>query len=130
VYTEAAVVSSRFVLGAAVVACTLSTGNVAAAGREVLVAIHVSAQGLDISQPAGAEEFYTRLKHAAQVACTHGDRVDLEPSPDPAGCYETALGDAIRSANVPLLTLFYLKTHTLWQAATHGIHVPEQMAAK
>jgi UrcA family protein len=130
VNTKTAVVSSWSVLGAAAVVCTLSAADVTAAGREVFVAIHVNTQGLDINQPAGAEKFYARLKHAAQVACTHGNRVGLESSPDPAGCHEKALGDAIRSVNVPLLTLLYLKTHTLRQAATHGINVTAQIAAK
>jgi UrcA family protein len=129
-YTNAAVMRSRFVLGGAAVACTLFAGSVAAAGREVTVAVHVSTQGLDLSQPAGAQKFYERLKHAAQVACTHGNRVGLEPPPDPSGCYEKALGDAIRSVNLPLLTLAYLETHTLWQAAALGIKVPAQIAAK
>jgi UrcA family protein len=116
--------SSRFVLGVATIACTLFAGNVAAAGREVTVAIQVSTEGLDLGQPAGAQKFYECLKHAAQVACTHGNRVGLEPPPDPAGCYEKALGGAIPSVNVPLLTLVYLETHTLWQAAALGIQVP------
>jgi UrcA family protein len=128
VYTKSAVMSCRALLGAATVACALFGGHVAAAGREVTVAIHVSTQGLDLSQPAGAQKFYARLRHAARVACTHGNRVDLEPSP--AGCYEKALGDAIRSANVPLLTLVYLATHTLPEAAAYGIVVPARMAAK
>jgi UrcA family protein len=122
--------SARWVLGAAAVACTLVAGNVAAEGRAVTVAIHVSTQGLDLRQPAGAREFYTRLQRAARVACTHGDRVGLEPSPNPEGCYEKALGDAIRSANVPLLTQVYLATHTLREAAARGIDVPAQIAAK
>jgi UrcA family protein len=116
------------VLGAAVIACTLFIGRVVA--NEVTVAIPVSAQGLDLSQPAGAHEFYMRLQHAAQVVCTHGMRVDLEPSPDPAGCYEKALGNAIRSAHVPLLTQVYLATHTLREAAALGIDLPVQIAAK
>ena len=90
------------------VACTLFAGSVAAQDHEVTVAIQVSTQGLDLSQPAGAHEFYTRLQHAAWVVCTHGNRVDLEPSANPRRCYEKALGDAIRSANVPLLTQVYL----------------------
>jgi UrcA family protein len=118
----------RCVLGAAAVACTLFTGTVAA--KDATVAIHVSTQGLDLNQPTGAHEFYTRLQHAARVVCTHGNRVDLAPAPDPEGCYEKALGDAIRSANVPLLTQVYLQTHTLREAAAHGIEVPAQMAAK
>ena len=127
-YTKTAVLRARFVLGAAAVACTLFAGNVAASDHGVTIAIHVSTQGLDLSQPAGAQKFYARLKQVARVACTHGNRVDLEPSP--AGCYEKALGDAIRSANVPLLTLVYLATHRLPEAAAYGIVVPAQMAAK
>jgi UrcA family protein len=122
--------SSRRLVAAVGLLFTLFAGSVAAAGREATVAVHVSTQGLDISQPAGAQKFHERLKHAAQVACTHGNRVGLEPPPDPSGCYEKALGDAIRSVNVPLLTLVYLETHTLWQAAALGITVPAQMAAK
>jgi UrcA family protein len=129
-YTKTAVMSARSVLGAAAVACTLFAGNVAAKDHRVIVAIHVSTQGLDLGQPAGAHEFYTRLQHAARVACTHGNRVDLAPARDPEGCYEKALGDAIRSANVPLLTQVYLVTHTLREAAARGIEVPAQMAAK
>jgi UrcA family protein len=129
-YTKTAVMSARWVLGAAAVACTLFAGNVAAEDRTVTVAIHVSTQGLDLRQPAGAHEFYTRLQRAARVVCTHGDRVGLEPSPDPEGCYEKALGDAIRSANVARLTQVYLATHTLREAAARGIDVPAQIAAK
>jgi hypothetical protein len=47
---------------------------------------------------------YSRLQHAAQVVCTHGMRVDLVPSRDPQGCYEKALGNAVRAANLKLLT--------------------------
>ncbi len=118
------------VLGAAAIGCTLFAGNVVAKDHKVTVAIHVSTQGLDLSQPAGAHEFYRRLQHAADVACTHGNRVDLAPSADPVGCYEKALGDAIRSANVLQLTQVYLETHTLRQAAAHRIDVPAQLAAK
>jgi UrcA family protein len=129
-YTKTAVMSARWVLGAAAVACTLCAGNVAAEDRTVAVALHVSTQGLNLRQPADVHEFYTRLQRAARVVCTHGDRVGLEPSPDPEGCYEKALGDAIRSANVPLLTQVYLATHTLREAAARGIDVPAQIAAK
>jgi UrcA family protein len=129
-YIKTAVMSARWVLGAAAVACTLFAGNVAAEDRTVAVTIHVSTQGLDLRQPGGVHEFYTRLQRAARVVCTHGDRVGLEPSPDPEGCYEKALGDAIRSANVPRLTQVYLATHTLREAAARGIDVPAQIAAK
>ena len=124
-YTKTAVMSARSVLGAAAVACTLLAGNVAASDHGITVAIHVSTQGLDLSQPAGAQQFYTRLQHAARVVCTHGNQVGLAPSPDPEGCYEKAL----QSANVPLLTRVFLETHTLREAAARGIDVPAQVAA-
>lgn len=122
-------VLTHAVLGAAAIACTLLAGNVAARDHEVTVAIHVSTQGLDLSQPADARTFYSRLDNAAWVACTRGNRVNLEPSDDPKGCYEKALGDAIRVAHAPLLTRVYLATHTLREAAARGIEVPAQMAA-
>ncbi len=129
-YTKTAVMSTRSFIGAAAVACTLLSGIVAAKDHEVTVSVNVSTQGLDLSQPAGALQFYARLQHAARVVCTHGNRVDLAPAPDPEGCYEKALGDAIRLAHQPLLTQAYLETHTLRQAAACGINVPTQMAAK
>ena len=73
---------------------------------------------------------YSRLKHAAEVVCTHGMRVDLKPVADQKGCYEKALGDAIRSAKLPLLTQVYLETHTPREPAAHGIDVPVQLASK
>lgn len=127
---KTAVIRAHFTLGAVAIAGALFAGNVVAQGHNVIVAIQVSTQGLDLHSPAGAQEFYARLKHAADVACTHGNRVDLKPSSDPVRCYEKALGEAIRSANLPLLTQVYLGTHTLRQAAAYGIEVPARLAAE
>lgn len=129
-YIRPAAMSVHSMLGAVAVAGALFAGNVAAQGHDVTVAIHVSTQGLDLHHPAGAQKFYMRLQHAADVACTHGNRVDLKPLSDPVRCYEKALGEAVRSANLPLLTQAYLETHTLRQAAAYGIEVPAQVAAK
>ena len=98
--------------------------------HKVVVAIHVSTHGLDLSQPADAQTFYTRLKRAAWVACTTGNRVNLVPSDNPGGCAEKALAGAIRSASVPTLTRIYLANHTLQEAVALGILVPAQIAAK
>jgi UrcA family protein len=127
-YTKRAFMGALPVLSAAAVACTLFAGSVVA--KDVTVAIQVSTQGLDLSQPAGAQKLYWRLQYAAGVACTNGNRVGLAPSADPQGCYEKALADAVRSAHMPLVTQVYLATHTLQQAAARGIDVPVQMAAK
>jgi UrcA family protein len=113
-----------------IVACALFAGSVAAGDHEFTVAYRVSTQRLDLNLPAGARELYTRLKRAAEVVCTHGMRVDLAPTPDPQGCYEKALADAVRSAHMPLVTQVYLATHTLEQASVRGIDVPVQVAAK
>jgi UrcA family protein len=127
-YPKTPVLTAWPIFGAAMVAYTLFAGNVAA--KEVTVAYQVNAKGLDLRQPAGAQEFYGRLKKAAWIVCTHGNRVDLQPSPDREGCYQKALGDAVRSVNVSLLTQVYLETHTHREAAAHGIDVPVQVAAK
>jgi UrcA family protein len=128
-YTTTAATTGRCALGAAAVVCMLFAGNVKADHREVTVAIRASAHGLDLSQPAGAKEFYVRLKYAAYVACTRGDRVGLAPSDDPNACYEKALAGAIRSANRPLVTQLYLAAHTLREASARGVVVPAEMAA-
>jgi UrcA family protein len=127
-YPKTTVMTAWPIFGAAMVACTLFAGDVMA--KDVTVAYQVSAKGLDLRRPAGAREFYGRLKKAAWIVCTHGNRVDLQPSSDPKDCYEKALGDAIRSANVSPLTQVYLETHTLREAAARGIDVPVQVAAK
>jgi UrcA family protein len=128
-YTKAVVMSAWPLLGAALVACIFA-GNVAAKDQEFTVAYQVSTQGLDLKEPAGARELYARLKHAAEVVCTHGMRVDLKPVADPKGCYEKALGSAVRSTNSKLVTQIYLQTHTPREAAAFGMDVPAQVAAK
>ena len=129
-YTKTAFISAWPVLGAAIVACALFAGDAAAKNKEFTVAYGVNTHGLDLSEPAGARELYSRLQHAARVVCTHGMRVDLAPTPDPGACYQKALGDAVRTANTKLLTQIYLATHTLEQAAAFGIDLPVQIASK
>jgi UrcA family protein len=128
-YSKTVVISA--VLGAAAIACPLFAGNVAAQEHKVVsVAIHVSTQGLDLSQPTDARTFYTRLKQAAWTVCTRGNRVDLVPSDNPGACAEKALAGAVRSARVPTLTQIYLANHTIEEAVARGILVPAQIAAK
>jgi UrcA family protein len=127
-YTKPITQSAWSALGAAAVAFTLFAGS--ASAKDVTVAIPVSTQGFDLSQPADAQKFYFRLQHAATVACTHGNRVDLEPLANPQECFEKALAAAIRTTKSPGLTQIYLGTHTLREAAARGIEVPSQIAAK
>jgi UrcA family protein len=123
------VASARILLGAAVV-CTLFAANVSAKDEIVTDSMKVSPQGLDLSQPADARKFYTRLEHAAWLVCTRGTRVGLAPVDNQFNCYQNALGAAVHTSNQPLVTQIYLATHTLQEAAAHRIAIPGQVAAK
>lgn len=128
-YSKQAASGARWIFGCAAVTGILLTGVPAAAkDHNVTIAIHVSTEGLDLSQPADVRTLYTRLKNAAWVACTRGNRADLVPVDDFKGCYEEGLGGAIRSANSPMLTQIYLATHTPQKAAARGIDAPAQIA--
>ena len=129
-YAKVAVTSARLLLGAATAACALFAGSVAAKDKMVTDSIRISPQGLDLSKPADAQTFYTRLENAAWVVCTRGTRVGLLPVDNQFKCYQNALGDAVHASNKPLVTQIYLATHTLQEAAAHGIDVPAQVAAK
>ncbi len=128
-YTKLPAPGAQPILGILAVAAILFvTSPVAARDHNVTVVLHVSTKGLDLNQPVDARTFYSRLENAAWVACTRGDRVDLLPVDDLKGCYEAALGRAIGTAKAPMLTQMYLTTHTLVEAAAHGIAVPTQAA--
>ena len=60
-YAKAAVTSAHLLLGATTVVSTLLASSVTAKDKLVTVSIQVSPQGLDLSQPADAQTFYTRL---------------------------------------------------------------------
>ena len=122
--------TKAFVYTAALAACALLSGPVQAEEAVVTVKASVNTAGLDVGQPAGARALYGRLQRAAVEVCGSGMRVGLRAVDDFAGCIETAVGEAVRSANLPQLTLEYLKTHTQQQAVNHRIDVPVLTAAK
>jgi UrcA family protein len=125
--TTPKVADVRSIIAIVVIATILFAGAGAGAVAEdhdFTIAIHVSPQKLDLSQPADARKFYQRLQQAARVACTHGYRVNLAPVDNVTDCYERALGRAVQSAKVPLLTGIYLSTHTPQQAAAFGFDAP------
>jgi UrcA family protein len=129
-HTQLLPVSARSILAAITIVGTLFASTVAAAEHKVIVAIPVNARGLDLSQPAAAQQLYQRLDHAAYTACTRANRVGLAPSADVALCSEKALADTVRSVNLPLLTQAYLAKHTQAEALAHGIELPAELAAK
>jgi UrcA family protein len=115
---------------ATVAACALFLGSPPAKAKDVTVTFSVSAAGLDLSQPAGARELYSRLQKAARIVCTHGMRVDLAPATSFLGCYEKAIAEAVRFLHQPQLNVVYLSTHTPLDTAKYGIEVPVQLAAE
>jgi UrcA family protein len=129
-YAKAAITTARLLLGATTVACALFAASVSAKDKIVADSVKISPQGLDLSQPADAQAFYTRLENAAWIVCTRGTRVGLLPAENQFKCYQSALGDAVHASNKPLVTQIYLATHTLQEAAAHGIDVPARVAAK
>jgi len=124
--------TSLFCTAVSAVAVALMTypASVQAGDQPVTIAIAVSTRGLNLSQPADAHRFYSRVAYAAWVACTDGRRVGLAPEADPQGCYEKSLARAIRSARVPLLTQIYLEKHTYREALARGVVAPSEVAAK
>ena len=114
---------------AAFSACAVLSASVHAKSHEVIDKLTVSTAGLDLRQPADARKLFSRIEKAADILCTRGMRVGLEPVQNYAACYEKALGDAVRSAQQPMLSMIYLETHTPDQAAAHGIEIPARIAA-
>ena len=128
-YAKTAITTARLLLGVTTVVCALFAGSVAAKDKMVTDSIRISPQGLDLSRPADAQIFYTRLENAAWIVCTRGTRVGMLPPDDKFRCYQKALGEAVHASNKPLVTQIYLATHTLQEAASHGIE-PAQLVAK
>ena len=114
----------RMLVYATTLAGVIMSGATAAADHNVTVTMHVSTQGLDLSQPADARKLYTRLENAAWVACTRGNRADLLPVDNAKAFYENSLAAAVHSVKEAQITRLYLATHTLQEAAVHGIEFP------
>ena len=113
--------TKSFIYIGLITACALLAGSLQA--KELAVTVKVNAAGLNIGEPAGGRELYSRLKHAAAIVCSNR-LLGLQPVESLVDCEEAALGAAVRSANLPQLTVAYLGAHTSQQAAAYGIEVP------
>lgn len=122
--------AKAFACAATLAACALLSAPLQAQERSVTVKASVTTAGLDVGQPAGVRALYGRLQHAAIEVCGRGMRVGLQAVDNFPACIETALGEAVRSANLPQLTLEYLRTHTLQQALNYRIDVPVLTVAR
>jgi UrcA family protein len=120
-----ALVGIAAVAAAAALACPVQ-----AATHIVDISVPVNTADLDLTRPTDAIELYRRLNKAARAACSPSVRVDLLYVTDFYGCYERALGDAVKSINRPQVTMVYLSKHTLQDAEARGINVPSQLASR
>jgi UrcA family protein len=109
---------------------SLFAGIAQAKDNTVMVSEPVSAAGLDLGNPADAQTLYRRLRRAADDICNHSMRVDLLPPDDSRGCFEKALGNAVRQTHAPLVTQDYMVNHTLHDASAWGIELPTEVAKR
>jgi UrcA family protein len=65
--------------------------------------VTVSYADLDLSSPAGAKALYGRIQAAAKQVCGHAG-ADVIEQGIWKSCYRSAVGDAVRKVNDPLLT--------------------------
>jgi UrcA family protein len=116
-----------FVRLAAVAASIVISGYAEAGSQPIPVSETVSTVGIDVNTPRGASKLYVRLKAASRRVC--GDsRVGMEVPP--ISCSEDALGNAVRSANLPQLTLVYLRWHSIQTAQAFGVRIPALVAKR
>jgi UrcA family protein len=73
--------------------------------------VNVRYAGLDLSTAAGAALLYQRLKGAARQVCAGFESRQLALQVEWRGCYETALGNAVRQVNRPELSALYRTEH-------------------
>jgi UrcA family protein len=122
-------IATRSLAIPAIAVCALLSTSVQANERYISVRETVTTAGLDVSQPAGAQQLYYRLFQSASLVCGRSLRVDLKAVDNLPNCIESSVAHAVRSANLPQLTMVYLKMHAM-QAANYGITVPTIIAAK
>jgi UrcA family protein len=65
--------------------------------------VTVSYSDLDLSSPAGAKTLYRRIQGAAEQVCGHPG-ADVIEQAIWRSCYRSAIGNAVRKVNDPLLT--------------------------
>jgi UrcA family protein len=100
---EIAVKHLKAVLVGALTLCPLSLDCLAAAPPNNVPAEVVKFADLDLTRPAGAEELYRRIRHAARDVCEplNADHYDFYAD---TACSKSAIARAIRDVGAPLLT--------------------------
>jgi UrcA family protein len=98
----------------------LTGTHVACAADSADTPMHVTVNysGVDLSTSAGAKVLYARLHAAAEQVCKPLDRADLTMGYRYRGCIESALSNAVREVDKPLLTQYYAERSGNFSLAT------------
>ena len=84
-------------------ACAVLAGGAQAEQR-----LAISTKGFDLSAPAGAKAFYSRLSHAVIDACGGAPTVFLGSEEERfQDCYKAAMDQAVTQAQAPLVAALY-----------------------
>jgi UrcA family protein len=103
--------TTRWLVTMTAIAC--ATGSRAALADDpvyITVQKTVSYADLDLSQPAGAQMLYGRIKKAASSVCGELEDTQAEHRVLFRECYDQAVANAVAKANRPTLTALYNST--------------------
>jgi UrcA family protein len=92
-----------------------------AAEATTTVSRQVSAAGIDLNTPEGANVMYFRLKTAARALCSTSDPVEKAPSWVYRACMQEALAKVVRDAHRPYLTQAFVSDYGGEIAAHFGV---------
>ena len=102
---------SRMLILAAVAAATLAGPAMAyqlksVSGGDVVRVVTLPTKHVDFNDAAQTKAFYTEIKRAADEACTGPSTSSIISRPD-RDCVASAIAQAVKIANRPLLTAAY-----------------------
>jgi UrcA family protein len=107
---------SAIVLGATLVALSLSASQFAAASDTVTQSVTVSYADLNLSNVAGAKTLYGRIRMAARKVCTVDGESPYEfQNVDKRRCIRSAIDQAIIKVGSPVLLAMHQSGNT-WKS--------------
>lgn len=107
---------SAIVLGAALVAVSLSAPQLATAGDIVTKSATVTYADLNLSSPAGAKTLYGRIRTAARKVCTVNGESPYEfQNLDKRRCIRSAIDQAVMKVDSPVLVAMHAASNT-WKS--------------
>jgi len=96
---------------------SIQAGTALAADSDYEVrSVKVSFADLNLGTPAGVETLYKRIQHAARFVCTPS--VEQRIRPMWKSCSDTAIADAVRKVNSPLLSALHSSKHGGFRVAS------------